>query len=68
MSQTENSDLTIQQLVFRKWAHEWDDRLKAHIERLAREMGCTWWEIVADNLDLFIDEGDEIGASVISAK
>jgi|GEM_PF-1760949 hypothetical protein len=60
MVPTEDSDLSLQQLVFRKWAHEWDDRLKAHIERIAQELGCTWWDIVMENRDLFPDEVDEL--------
>jgi hypothetical protein len=29
----------IQELVLRKWEDEWDGRLKAHIQRIAEEMG-----------------------------
>ena len=54
MERTEDAELALQALVFRKWAHEWDDRLKAYIERIAREMGCTWWDIVMENRDLFL--------------
>jgi hypothetical protein len=32
-------DLTIQELVLRKWEYEWDERLKAHIGRIAEELG-----------------------------
>jgi hypothetical protein len=60
MVPTEDSDLSLQQLVFRKWAHEWDDRLKAHIERIAQELGCTWWDIVMENRDAFLDAVDEL--------
>jgi len=56
MGRTEYSELALQTLMFRKWAHAWDAQLKAHIERIAREMGCTWWEIVVENLDLFLGE------------
>jgi hypothetical protein len=28
MGRIEDSDLTIQELVLRKWKHEWDNRLK----------------------------------------
>ena len=55
MGRTDDSELALQKLMFRKWAHEWDYQL-AHIERIAREMGCTWWEIVMENRDLFLDE------------
>jgi hypothetical protein len=37
MSRIEDSDLTIQELVLRKWDDEWDERLKAHIGRIAEE-------------------------------
>jgi hypothetical protein len=30
--------------------------LKAHINYIALEMRCTWWDIVIENLDLFVDE------------
>jgi len=46
MGRIEDSDLSIQELVLRKWECEWDDRLKAHVERIDEEMGCTWWDIV----------------------
>lgn len=36
-----------------KHEEEWDDRLKAHVERIVEEMGCTWWDIVMENRDLF---------------
>jgi hypothetical protein len=29
---------------------------KSHIEHIAEEMGCTWWDIVMENRDLFLDE------------
>ena len=45
MGRIDDSDLTIQELVLRKWEHEWDDRLKAHTLRIADEMGCTCWDI-----------------------
>jgi hypothetical protein len=48
----------IQELVLRKWEDEWHERLKAHIQRIAEEMGCTWWDIVMENRDLFLDEVD----------
>jgi hypothetical protein len=60
MGRIEDSDLTIQELVLRKWDDEWDERLKAHIGRIAEEMGCTWWDIVMENRDLFLDELDDI--------
>jgi hypothetical protein len=46
--------------VLNKWEHEWDDRLKAHIQRIADEMGCTCWDIVMENRDLFLDDSAEI--------
>ena len=58
MGRIEDSDLSIQELVLRKWEHEWDDKLKAHIQRIADEMGCTWWDIVIDCRDLFLEEPD----------
>jgi hypothetical protein len=60
MGRIEDSDLTIQELILRKWEHEWDDRLKAHVERIAEEMDCTWWDIVMGNRDLFLDELDDL--------
>lgn len=54
----EDSDLSIQELILRKWEHEWDDKLKAHIQRIADEMGCTWCDIVMDCQDLLIDKPD----------
>jgi len=42
MGRIEDSDLSIQELVLRKWEVEWDDKLKAHIQPIADEMGCTW--------------------------
>jgi hypothetical protein len=50
----------IQELVLRKWEDEWDERLKAHIQRIAEETGCTCWDIVMENRDLFLDEVDDI--------
>jgi hypothetical protein len=29
-----------------KVEEEWDERLKAHIQQIAEEMGCSWWDIV----------------------
>ena len=40
MVRIEDSDLSIQELVLRKWECEWDNRLKAHVERIAEELGC----------------------------
>jgi hypothetical protein len=60
MASLEDSDLSIQEKILRKWEHEWDDKLKAHIQRIADEMGCTWWDIVMENLDLFINEPDDL--------
>jgi hypothetical protein len=60
MGRIEDSDLSIQELVLRKWEHEWDDRLKAHIQRIADEMSCTWWDIVMENRDLFLDGWDDL--------
>jgi len=37
------------ELVMRKWEHEWDEKHKAHLERIAEEMGCSWWDIVMEN-------------------
>jgi hypothetical protein len=48
MGRIEDSDLTIQEFVPRKWDDEWDERLKAQIGRIAEEMGCTWWDIVME--------------------
>jgi hypothetical protein len=48
----------MQELVLRKWEHEWDNRLKGHIERIADEMGCCWWDIVMQNRDLFLENDD----------
>lgn len=56
MNRREDSDLAIPEIVLRKWEHEWDDKLKAHIQRIADEMGCTWWDVVMDCQDLFIDK------------
>jgi hypothetical protein len=41
--------------------HEWDDRLKAHIQIIDDEMSCTWWDIVMENRDLFKDEWHDLG-------
>ena len=60
MGRIEDSELTIQELVLRKWEHEWDDRLKAYIQRIADEMCCTWWDIVMENRDLFLYEWDDL--------
>jgi hypothetical protein len=35
-----------------KWEEEWDERLEAHVERIAEEMGCAWWDI--ENRDLLL--------------
>jgi len=56
MGRIEDSDFSIQERVLKKREEEWDDRLKAHVERIAEEMGCTWWDIVMENRDLFLDE------------
>ena len=60
MGRIEDSDLTIQDLVLTKGKYEWDQGLKAHIKRIADEMDCTWWDIVMENRDLFLDELDEL--------
>jgi hypothetical protein len=39
--------------VLRKWDDEWDERLKAHIQRIADEIGCTWWDIVMEKRYIF---------------
>jgi len=56
MGRIEDSDFSIQERVLKKREEEWDDRLQAHVERIAEEMGCTWWDIVMENRDLFLDE------------
>jgi hypothetical protein len=43
-----------------KVEEDWDERLKAHIQQIAEEMGCSWWDIVMENRDLFLDEVDDI--------
>ena len=58
MNRLEDSDLAIPEIILRKWEHEWDDKLKAHIQRIADEMGCMWWDIVMDCRDLFLEEPD----------
>ena len=58
MGRIDDSALAIQEIILRKWEHEWDDKLKAHIQRIADEMGCTWWDIVIDCRDLFLEEPD----------
>lgn len=56
----EEADASIHELVLRKWEHEWGAQLKAHVERIAEEMGCTWWDIVVENRELFLDgQGDQ---------
>ena len=54
----EDSDNCIQEIVLRKWEHEWDDRLKAHIQRITEEMGCIWWDVVMDCRDVLLEEPD----------
>jgi hypothetical protein len=44
---------SIEEIILTKWEHEWDEKLKAHIQRIADEMGCTWWDVVMDCRDLF---------------
>ena len=56
----EDSDLSIQEIILNKWEYEWDDTLKAHIQRIADEMGCPWWDIVMDCRDLFLEEPDDL--------
>jgi len=56
MGRIEDSDFSIQERVLKKREEEWDDRLQAHVERIAEEMGRTWWDIVMENRDLFLDE------------
>jgi len=56
MGRIEDSDFSIQERVLKKREEEWDDRLQAQVERIAEEMGCTWWGIVMENRDLFLDE------------
>ena len=51
-------DLTLQEIILNKWELEWGDRLKAHIQRIAEETGCTWWDVVMDCRDLFLGEPD----------
>ena len=41
----------------------WDDKLMAHIQRIADEMGCTWWDIVIDCRDLFLEDRTTSGIS-----
>jgi hypothetical protein len=52
-------DVSLQQRILHKWEHEWDDRLKAHIQRIAEEMGCTWWDVVMDCRDLFLERSPD---------
>lgn len=59
MGRIEDSDFSRQELALRKWERDWDDRIKAHVERIAAEMGCTWWDIVMENRDLFVYELDD---------
>jgi hypothetical protein len=47
-------------LCLGKWDEEWDERLKAHIQRIAEQIGCTWWDVVKENRNLFLDEVDDI--------
>jgi len=56
----EDADHSIYELVMRKWEYEWDERLRAHVERIAEEMGCTWWDIVMENRDLFLKDLSEL--------
>ena len=55
VARIEDSDLTIQELVLRKWDDEWDERLKSHIQRIADEMSCTWWDIVMENQEFVVE-------------
>jgi hypothetical protein len=54
--------------VLRKWDDEWNERLKAHIQRIADEIGCTWWDIVMENRDVFLDEVDEIWECTVNRR
>ena len=58
MTSSDNLPPSIQEIIHHKWECEWDDRLKAHLERLGRELECTWWDIVMDCRDLFLEEPD----------
>jgi hypothetical protein len=35
-------------------------RLKAHIQRITDEMDCTWWDMVIENYDLFLDGANDM--------
>jgi hypothetical protein len=65
MGRVEGSDLTIQELVLRKWEDEWDEELKSHIQRIADEMDCTWWDIVMENRDLFWMKSTRSGSELL---
>lgn len=53
-----NNSAALQGLALHKWNHEWDDKLKAHIERIAAESGCTWLELVTECRDVFLEKPD----------
>jgi hypothetical protein len=57
---SEDTGLSVEERISRKWNHEWDDKLKAHIQRIAEEMGCTWWDVVMDCRDLFLDKPESL--------
>jgi hypothetical protein len=49
---------SIQERLAYLWDHEFDERMKAHIERLAREMDCLACDILWECQDLFLHEPD----------
>ncbi len=51
----QKADSSIQKVLLQKWEHEWDGKLKAHIERISEEMGCTRQEVVMEHGHLFPD-------------
>lgn len=45
----EDADVSIHELVLRKWEQEWGTQLKVHVERIVEEMGCAWQDVVIEN-------------------
>lgn len=64
-----DAGLPIEELIQRKWDHEWSAERKARILAIAEAMGCTWWDVVMECMERYCDAlEDPIEAPRIKAK
>ncbi len=54
-----NAGWTIEDIILHQWEHEWTAERKAQIEQLAAQLGCSWWEVVMECLEILCDEWED---------